>query len=483
MKKFLVLSFIAGLILSTAYSQEKQSPEEIYDDAKFFFSSGEYEEALYLYQQLLKDFPDNANLRFKTGMTYLNIPGRETKAIPHLEKAVQNTTLKYKDNKFDMKQAPHHAWFYLGNAYRINNELNKALESYEKFMDIRNFENKYNLRIVENEIAACQRAKIIKDSPFKIEKERASKLINSAPQNYRPVVNTDETVMVYMQEQKFYNAIMCSWKKDGAWTEPVNITPQVGSDGDMLPCGISPDGKELLLVKDNSFSKNDLFISSLEGNFWSKAVELPDNINSVRNEDHASFSNDGKKILFASERRGGYGKLDLWIAERIGQNSWSDPVNLGPAINSEEDETNAFLVMEDKQLFFSSKAHFNMGGYDVFFSELDGDTWTDPVNIGYPLNTTGDNKFFQPVMNGSAGYISLFNQDENMNEEDIYRIEMESLAKINLPEKKLFGESFRIEIFDPESEESIHLVYDRDADILRTESDNNKKYEVNILKK
>ncbi|MGC9341108.1 MAG: hypothetical protein ACP5E3_00255, partial [Bacteroidales bacterium] len=239
------------------------------------------------------------------------------------------------------------------------------------------------------------------------------------------------------------------------------------------------DGTELLMVKTNAFGNKDLYISRLEGDFWSNAEELP--WNTLRDEDHASFSTDGTKILFSSDRRGGYGKLDLWMSKRLNENNWSAPQNLGPIINTEEDETSGFFVMQDQHLYFSSKGHFNMGGYDVFFSEKDGTRWTDPVNIGYPVNTTGDNRYFQPVEDGTVAYISLYNQEENLNEEDIYRIEIEPLAKVALPERTQFRKDFLLELSDPETGENVKIHYDKAKDDFEVKSSKGKKYKLKVI--
>ena len=478
MMKVLSITFALTLFFSIGLSQKNLNEEEIFRDAEFFFSTGEYEEALYLFLQLLRDFPDNNNYHFKVGMSYLNVEGKETKSIPYFKTAVRNTTLKYKEKDYRNKQAPHHAWFYLGNAYRINNELSKALESYEKFMDIRNFESKYNLRITENEIAACQRAKIIQDSPVKKLKQNLGPEINSSSHNYQPVVNMNETVMVFMQKQRFYNAIMYSSKQDGEWTKPVNITPQIGSDGDMVPTGISPDGKELLLVKKNSEGNGDIYFSRLEGNFWSKATTMGKVINTPKNEDHASFSSDGSFIIFSSNRRGGFGKLDLYTAKRLADNSMEQPVNMGPVINTDEDETGAYLVMNDNHLYFSSAGHFNMGGFDIFFSEKTEEGWAKPVNLGYPVNTTGDNRHYQPVNDGNTGYIHLFNDNENLKEQDIFRIEITQLAKIHLLDSKRLNMSFRLEVKNKETGEVITIYYDKDKDEFSAEKPVSPGYDI-----
>ncbi len=244
MKNILYLLIIL-LIGSTGLKAQDEEPEDIFNDAEYFFSSGEYQEAVYLFLKLVALQPDNSNFNFRTGMSFLNIPGQETKAIPFLEKAVANTTLKYKQKKYSEIYAPHHAWFYLGNAYRINNQLGKALESYAKFKDIKDFEKKYNLSITDNEIKVCERAKIIQDSPLNVTITNIGQPVNSTNSDYSPVLSPDESVIIFMNSQRFYEAIMFSEFINGQWMNPVNITPQVGSDGDMIPVSLSMDGKEL----------------------------------------------------------------------------------------------------------------------------------------------------------------------------------------------------------------------------------------------
>ena len=269
MNRFLII-LLAFLFAMPVVQGQDEDAEKLFDDAQFFYATEEYKEAAYLFQKLVNLEPDNANYNFLAGMSFLNVEGEETRAIPYLEKAVQNTTLKYKERDPDEKKAPYHAWFYLGNAYRINNQLDEALEAYTKFMDLRDFEKKYNIRIVENEIKAAERAKIIKDSPLNLILDKLPKAIDDGSTTLRPVVNIDETAMVYLKVLKFYDAIMYTYKVDGQWVEPINITPQVGSDGDMIPASLSADGKELLLIRRTRSDNGDVYYSRLNGNLWSQ---------------------------------------------------------------------------------------------------------------------------------------------------------------------------------------------------------------------
>lgn len=414
------------LFFFNALFAQKENAAKIFDDAEFFFIREDYKEAVYLFLEVLKTNPENANINYRVGMSYLNMPGLETKAIPYLEKAVENTTLKYKERDFTELKAPHHSWFYLGNAYRISNDLNEALTAYQHFTDIRKFEKKYNLRIVENEIKAVERAKIIQDSPLNLEKKNPGSTINNGLKNYQPVVNPGETTMVFVRELKFYNAIMMSEWKNGAWQEALNITPLIGSDGDMVPTGLSSDGNSLLLIKRSGNDKGDIYLSKKTDNIWGPASKLGENVNTSRNEDHASFSADGKTIYFSSNRRGGMGGLDLYKSSLLEDGTWGKAENLGPHLNTSKDETAVFSVEGGKKLIFSSKGHYNMGGYDLFYVQLKEDgKWGNVINYGYPINTTNDNKFFQPLDDGNSGYLPVYISDgPNIGGEEIYRVKI-----------------------------------------------------------
>jgi hypothetical protein len=124
-----------------------------------------------------------------------------------------------------------------------------------------------------------------------------------------------------------------------------------------------------------------------------------------------------------------------------------------------------------------------MGGFDIFFTEKEGENWTDPVNIGYPLNTTGDNTYYQPVKEGNTGFISLFGMETNLNEEDIYRIEMAPLSKIPQPERSLLNKSFSLEIKNPETGEIITVEYNQDQDTFEIRSNKTESYELKVIDK
>jgi hypothetical protein len=162
----------------------------------------------------------------------------------------------------------------------------------------------------------------------------------------------------------------------------------------------------------------------LDGDEWQVAEKYGEGINSANLEPSASLSADGNKIYFSSNRPGGYGGLDIYRAVKFPDGKWSLPQNLGPAINTEAHEDAPFIYPDDKTLYFSSQAHETMGGYDIFKSEVDENgAWSKPKNLGYPINTTDDDRYFVLSADGRRGYYSS-GKDGGFGEHDIYEMHL-----------------------------------------------------------
>ncbi len=465
----LILSVFLILFSHSLPAQEITDPKELFSEGEFFFLSEEYEEALYFYLQLVEQFPDHANFNFKVGITYLEIPGQEYKAIPYLEKAITSTNIKYKKRSFKEKNAPHYAYFSLGNSYRINNETVKALDIYQEFTNSEDFEGNYNLSMVESEIRACQRSKIIQDVPVNVEFKKLKSPININADNTNAVLSGDGNTMIFITELAFYDAIHLSRKLNGVWTEPEVLNPQVGSDGDMYPTSLSYDGRDLYMVKRNE-GNNDIYVSTRGADFWSKARPLGPTINTGTHETHASLSADGNTLFFTSARRGGFGGLDIYRAERMPSGEWGEAENLGPTINTPVNEKTPFLSDDGNHLYFSSEGHFNMGGFDIFYSRLDENgQWKDPVNIGFPINTTGNDLFFYPIGDGSKGFLSRIER-EGPHAYNIYQLTIgeRKTEFTDASDRPRFPEDFRIRLVHPETGDTIIIQYLREKDVFKT---------------
>jgi tetratricopeptide (TPR) repeat protein len=421
MGKRIMTLLTAILFVYSTSAQEIKSLQKSFIEAEYFFVKEDYPDALSYYQQLYEKVPENANIAYRIGVCYLNIPGQKDLSISYLEKAVSNMSAKYKFGSIRQKSAPYDALYDLAAAYKINYQFDKAKETFSRYLETLSPADKENYEFVTFQINSCDVAKELIASPVSFTEENIGSNFNDDKSDFNPVISADGKSFAFMVSMKFYDAIMLSRFENGKWSTPVNITPELQSDGDMYISCLSPDGKVLYLSKDDNLN-SDIYTCTFDGIRWEESVRLNKNINTKYWESHGFVSEDGEQLVFASDRPGGYGGLDLYISRKV-NGDWGPPVNLGPVINTPFNEDRPFLINKGNTLFFSSQGHLNLGGYDLFRSDLRPDgTWSTPENLGYPLNTPDDDVFFMPVGNGKSGYYSIYKGSEGFGKEDIYLI-------------------------------------------------------------
>jgi len=410
-EKIISLSLQLIILLLFPFAADAQSNVErkkIFAEAESCILFEEYELANPLY--LLLENPDNFNIKYKIGICYLNIPGEKSKAIPYLESAVKNASYEAKINRFSEKRAPLDAYFFLGKAYMINNELEKALSTFRNFKNLAlETEEKggmKNLSYIDQLIEACNNAMARQEDPFRISKKRLGKEFSQGSINENPAVSFDGNTIVYTERRGILNAIMFSKKIGGKWQPPVEITEQMKAGDDCSSSSLNYDGSMLFLYKTDNFDGN-IYSAEYTDGAWTPIQKLNGNINTRFYESHASISANGKRLYFTSNREGGKGGLDIYMSEKDPSGDWGVPINLGSTINTPFNEDTPFITLNDSLLYFSSEGHKGMGGYDIFRSRGSGSAWESPENLGSPINSTDDDSFFQPFDNDESGYYSL----------------------------------------------------------------------------
>ena len=195
-------------------------------------------------------------------------------------------------------------------------------------------------------------------------------------------------------------------KKNDKWLKAEKLSGDINSSSDDIFCCIAIEG-QLLLFSSNRDEDNDydIYYSKKKGKKWSEPQNNL-NINTKSNETFATYSPDGNMILFVSDRPGGQGGKDIYKSDKQSDGSWGQAENLGELINTQYDEESPFLADDGKTLYFSSRAHDNMGGYDIFYSIYDNGIWSSPRNIGFPINTTLDDLYFSKITGNAAIYAS-----------------------------------------------------------------------------
>jgi hypothetical protein len=421
MSKRAVCLILAVIFSVSINAQGNKDLQDSFLEAEYFLLNGDYSDALTYYLQLHDKLPENSNISYCIGVCYLNIPGKKNLSIDYLESASKNMSARHKEGTITQTAAPYEALYELAKAYRINYKFDKAKETYLKYLGTLLPDDHENIDFIKHEIEVCDKAKEMIAKPVAFTEENLGELFNDDKANYYPLISADGKSFAYMVTLKFYDAVMFSRLVNGKWTAPVNITPDLQTDGDIYISCLSADGKILLFSKSEN-DNSDIYMSTFDGNNWSKATKLNKNIDTKYWESHGFISDDGNQLIFASDRPGGFGGLDLYLSDKV-NGDWGPAVNLGPEINTQFNEDRPFLVNNGKTLFFSSQGHDNMGGYDIFKSDRQtNNLWSKPKNLGYPINTPDDNFFFMPIGDGRSGYYSIFKESGGHGKEDIYKI-------------------------------------------------------------
>jgi hypothetical protein len=404
------LQLLTLMIFSGAASVQSQPKEakNLFAQAESFYLYGEYELANPLYLSLASFVPDNNNIIYKIGNCYLNIPDEKSKAIEYLEKAVKSASADAKPTQLKENRAPLDAYFSLARAYMINNELEKAMNTFKVFQKMIN-ESKdkvgfQNTDFIDQQMLACQNAIKFLENPTAVDTMRLPPEFSQGSVNDAPAISFDGNTIAYTERRGISNAIYYAKKENGKWLPPIEITYEINAGEDCSTCSLNEDGTELFLYKEDMEDGN-IYSSSFSDDKWSQIRKLNANINTKYYESHASITSDGKKLYFTSNREDGQ-DLDIYVSEKDANGDWGAAKMLGNEINTPFSEDTPFITKDDSVLFFCSEGHMSMGGYDIFKSSRNGEVWKAPVNMGSPINTTDDDKFFAPYNNGLNGYYS-----------------------------------------------------------------------------
>jgi Tol biopolymer transport system component len=281
-----------------------------------------------------------------------------------------------------------------------------------------------------------EKAAAFYQSPVNQVIENLGPSVNSSLPDYVPVISASGDDLFFTSrrnggttDQKdpngdFFEDVYFSKNINGHWTEAVNLGNPVNTSTHDAAVAIAPSGNQLLIYRTNEQQDaGDIYVSSAEKEGWSTPELLSEKINSRYFEPSACFSPDEQSVYFASNRPGGFGGKDLYRVVKLPDGNWSDPVNLGPDINTAGHEDAPFISADGKYLLFSSTGHGSIGGYDVFKAVYHSETgmFTSPVNIGHPVNTVFDDIYLVLDASGSTGYYST-NRKGGFGGHDIYKV-------------------------------------------------------------
>jgi outer membrane protein OmpA-like peptidoglycan-associated protein/Tol biopolymer transport system component len=401
---FLIITFMA----------HAQRAKELVGQGDKFFGKKEYKKALELYLNALAENPDDAAVNLKIGMSYL-YSETKSKAAKYISKAFRLNPNINEDIDY-----------HLGIAFQNTNEFLKAIEHFEAFK-----KKKKNLaQIADKKIAECRIADSLSHYELNVIIENLGNGVNTTMHDYSPIISSDGNTLIFtsnrsddakaIREGTNYEDIFITHKSGNAWETPKKISKNINQKFNDAAASLSPDGKTLFLYYEEG--AGDIYISKFNGQDWSEPSPLGRNINtSAYWETSASISADGKKLYFASNRPDGIGELDLYVSELDGKGNWGKASNMGPLINTPENEDAPFIHPDGKTLYFSSDGHPTLGNSDIYVTELENGKWKKPENLGWPINTWEYDGFFTISADKKKGYYST-TKEGGLGEADIYVI-------------------------------------------------------------
>ncbi len=477
MKKTSAILAFLMLINMDVFSQNQKTFKELFEEAESYFPKEKAttaelfettKKAIPLYLELLKREPENYNIKYKLGRSYLNSRTETEKAIPYLEEAIKSTSNNYKEG-WKEKNAPEIAYVFLGDAYHLDYKFDEAIAVYEKYENLAKADLLAVpvLKEVDWKIEVCKNAKKLVASPVDFEINSLGGNINSAYADYSPVLSADEAMLIFTsrkpgstggkldEEGNYFEDIYISTKTDSEWAMAANIGAPINTPDHEASIGISVDGQEILIYKDDEGDGN-IYSTSLHGDKWSEPVKLNDNINSKYWEPDAFLSADGKTLYFVSNRPGGFGGRDIYKSEREAGGDWGPPVNLGRTINTPYEENAPFIHPDGITLYFSSNGHTTMGGFDIFSSTMVG---------------SSDDVFYIVSPDKKRAYFSSFRK-EGLGEKDIYVITFKQ--PVECPNLSLFKGSVLDTEGNPAQNVQIIITDNETGKYIRTVRTNSK---------
>ena len=414
-----------------AYSQKATSEErKTLKQARRLLENEKYNAAQEKYQKLVTLNPTNDEYNFEAGLSFYLSNKERAKSIPFFEAALEHS----KEDTIP------ELYYYLARAYHLNSDFDKSKEAFHKFkpsIKKNTLAGRNLIKETEHFIDRNENGAIFKVSNNKeIEIDNLGVNINSEFSEYAPIYRKDLDVLLFTSRRKNSNSsklaidlqpyedIYVAKKNDGLWvliSEKNELAKYLPSNFNTKKhdAGIiySEDGKKLYTYKTDK-----IWYSNFENNAWTALELLDKNINTSKyNVPSVSISTDGKTLFFVAYRKDGVGDKDIYQSTLNADGKWSEAINLGDKINTKYDEESPFLADDGKTLYFSSKGHDGIGGYDIFKSEIINGEWSKPINLGIPINSPEDDVFLIIDKEEKNGFFSS-SREGGIGGMDIYSI-------------------------------------------------------------
>lgn len=406
-------------------SSSSRRARRAYERAEMAFRLYDIENAISALESALARDDQFIEARLLLADIYYN-EGKYLKSIPQWQAAITIDSLFFPP-----------AYFYLGEALLRIGRYKEACESFQTVIQSGMTSNDLINRSMER-MVTCDFALHAIKNPVDFVPVNPGPAINSHHAEYSPALTADEQTLIFTRKkplhahhdqryEHYYEDFYVSHFQNGQWSSAENLGPPINTRGNEGAQSITADGRHLYFTACNrldGFGSCDIYYARRVGGSWSRPVNVGKPLNSAAWDSQPSISADGQSIYFASSRNGSHGQIDIWMATRNESGNWNEPTNLGPVINTKGRELSPFIHPDNQTLYFASDGHPGMGGLDIFYSRRENDgSWSRPVNIGYPINSYGD-EFALFV--GASGQWAWFASDKEggYGKSDIYYFEL-----------------------------------------------------------
>jgi outer membrane protein OmpA-like peptidoglycan-associated protein len=321
------------------------------------------------------------------------------------------------------------SYYGISKVYYANGNYEASLAAAEKFLTYPDYYGKKDIINKIKQNAEFGRNAIKTPVPFN--PINLGNMINSPDNEYFPGIPADDQTLIFTRLINGRNEDFYISKKQGdKYSFAANMGFPINTDGNEGTISLSADGQYIFYTacnREGAYGSCDIYLSRLDGNTWAEPINLGPPINTIAWESQPSLSYDGKTLYFSSNRPGGYGKSDIWYTT-YKEGRWTPPINMGPEVNTSGDEQSPHIAKDDQTLYFNSNGHPGMGGVDLYISRKVSGRWIKPENLGYPINSMKDETCLVIASNGIDAYIARDGIDSKGGL-DIYKFELYEKAR------------------------------------------------------
>lgn len=425
------LVIILVTLTSSSFAQSGLSTKsdkaiELYTEADNFRVRGQHAQAIDLLNQALAKDKKFVEAYYRLGLVHMTTKNY-SRAIENFEKGLGLTNDIKKQKVF---------WYDLGETYLLTGQYDKATTTLTEFVKVEN-QNKQKSDRANLMLKNATFAKNNQNEKAKYHQRKLSDTVNCFAMQYFPVLTADQQELIFTRRlvgigDDDEDLVVTRKDGKGKWYSPVSISKNINSKFNEGTCTISADGRKLIFTSctgRRGYGSCDLFETTKVGNDWSEPVNLGPNVNSYDWESQPSLSADGRTLYFVSDRKGGFGRRDIWYSTLDESGQWTRAMNLGAPINTQYEEYSPFIHVNGRTLYFASNGLVGFGGFDLFFSEKLETGWSLPENVGSPINDHEDQFSLFITADGKKGYYS----HEEMTASGV---PMGRLYEVQIPEEK-----------------------------------------------